>query len=110
MNEAYEFKDSDFLPLEKNTLDADAVVRKKTTYIKDVWRSFRKNKAAVISLAAMGVMIVFVIFGPMMTGFDYYSNNYSAVNNSPTQYTFSVRILWEGIFGKEYWWEAGFLC
>jgi oligopeptide transport system permease protein len=60
------------------------IAREQTTYVKDVWRSFKKNKAAVVSLLAMGVLVIFVLFGPMMVEYNYYTNDYNAVNQPPS--------------------------
>ena len=56
------FADDAFSPLPEGALDQDQIARKKTTYFKDVWRNFKKNKAAVISLVVIAIMIFFVLF------------------------------------------------
>lgn len=73
----------DFQPISPGQLTAEAVVRRQTTYIKDVWRSFRKNKAAVVSLFVVSLLIALVIFGPLMVKYDYFSNDFGAINQSP---------------------------
>ena len=57
------FADDAFSPLPEGALDQDQIARKKTTYFKDVWRNFKKNKPAVISLVVIAIMIFFVLFG-----------------------------------------------
>ena len=47
------FADDAFSPLPEGALDQDQIARKKTTYFKDVWRNFKKNKPAVISLVVI---------------------------------------------------------
>ena len=42
------FADDAFSPLPEGALDQDQIARKKTTYFKDVWRNFKKNKPAVM--------------------------------------------------------------
>lgn len=69
------FSDDAFSSLPEGALDQDQIARKKTTYFKDVWRNFKKNKPAVISLVVIAIMVFFVLFGPMMSKFDYYSND-----------------------------------
>ena len=100
------FADDAFSPLPEGALDQDQIARKKTTYFKDVWRNFKKNKAAVISLVVIAIMIFFVLFGPMMTKFDYYSNDYSCSNQGPNA------VHWFGTdnLGRDLWtrvWAGG---
>lgn len=78
------FEENAFDHLAEGSLEQDHIARKNTTYLKDVWRNFKKNKPAVISLFVMAVMLFFVLFGPMMTPYNYYSNDYSCVNQFPS--------------------------
>lgn len=71
-----EFLPDDFAPLPKGALDQDEIVRKPTTYVKDVWRAFRKNKVALVSFIILLILVFFVLFGPMMNSYDYVSNDY----------------------------------
>jgi oligopeptide transport system permease protein len=77
------FEEHDFDPIPESERHADKVVRESTTYLKDVWRAFCKRKTAVFSLIVMAIILLFVIIGPMIGGYDYYSNDYSAVNMAP---------------------------
>jgi oligopeptide transport system permease protein len=78
-----DFLPGDFLPL-GDTQSADEIVREETTYVKDVWRNFKKRKTAVISLYIMIVVVLLVLFGPLLTRYNYYSNDYSALNQLPS--------------------------
>lgn len=62
----------------------DEMVRKPTTYAKDVWRSFRSNRVALVCAIVMGILVFLVIFGPMFTKYDYYTNDYMAMNQGPS--------------------------
>ena len=77
------FRADDFDRLPPPSQTDAAIVRKQTTYWKDVWRTFKKNRTAVISLIAIALLILMVLFGPMMNEYDYRTNDYSALNLSP---------------------------
>ncbi len=98
--------ETDFLPLPPDTLEADAVVRKSTSYAADVWRNFRKRRTAVVSFAILCVLLFFVIFGPGMNKYDYYSNDYASANLRPdAEHWFGTDAL-----GRDLWtrvWVGG---
>jgi ABC-type dipeptide/oligopeptide/nickel transport systems, permease components len=100
------FAQEDFLPLPKDSLEADAVVRRPTSYAADVWRNFCKRKTAIASLAVLAVLVFFVLFGPLMTSHDYFSNDYGAANMSPNaEHWFGTDAL-----GRDLWtrvWVGG---
>ena len=77
------FAPDDFEPVPEGELDREAVVRKPTTYWKNVWRTFRKNKVALVSMIVLLIMIFFVLFGANLNRYDYYSNDYSKLNIPP---------------------------
>lgn len=77
------FDDNAFEALPDEKKNSECIARKKTSYGKDVWRNFKKNKAALISLGIIGLMVLLVIIGPMISGYNYYTNDYSAVNQMP---------------------------
>jgi len=100
------FRENDFEPLPMDEAAAEVIARKQTTYAKDVWRSFRKNKAAVISLVAISMLVLLVIFGPMMVPFDYYTNDYEVVNQPPN----AVHWFGTDTLGRDLWarvWVGG---
>jgi oligopeptide transport system permease protein len=78
------FLNNDFESIQTDGFEGDVIARKQTTYVKDVWRSFKKNKVAVVSLIVMTILVFFVLFGPMMVKYNYYTNDYGAVNQAPS--------------------------
>jgi oligopeptide transport system permease protein len=42
-----------------------------TSYLKDVWSHFKKNKGAVIGMVIITLIILFAIIGPMISGYSY---------------------------------------
>lgn len=62
----------------------DAISRESLSAWKDAWLRLKKNKVA---MAALGVMIflgVMAVFGPHLTGYDYYSNDLQNTNQPPS--------------------------
>ena len=100
------FREDDFDRLPPPSQVDEAIVRRQTTYWKDVWRTFKKNRTAVISLAAIALLIAMVLFGPMMNEYDYRTNDYSALNQSPNaEHWFGTDNM-----GRDIWtrvWEGG---
>ena len=100
------FLEDDFAPLDKSTLNADEIVRKPTTYVQDVWRTFRQNKVALVSLFVMALMVLMVIIGPMFNEYDYRTNNYDLLNQAPSaEHWFGTDNL-----GRDIWtrlWQGG---
>lgn len=69
----YEFKENDFkLAHDKNDklIDKNYVA---TSYAKDVWKNFKKNKGALIAAILIIIIIFMAIFGPMMNDHTYKS-------------------------------------
>ena len=95
-----------FSPLDPSTLHAEEIACPETTYFKDVWRTFRKNKTALVSFCVLMLLVVMVLVGPYMNEYNYYSNDYSAINQPPNaQHWFGTDSL-----GRDLWtrvWVGG---
>jgi oligopeptide transport system permease protein len=95
-----------FDQLDHSSLKAEEMVRPRTTYIKDVWRTFKKRKTALVSAIILLLLVVLVLIGPMMNQYNYYSNDYSAINSPPSaQHWFGTDTL-----GRDLWtrvWVGG---
>ena len=95
-----------FDPLDRAGLQAEEMARPSTTYLKDVWHAFKKRKTALISAVILLILIALVVFGPMMNPYNYYSNDYSAINSPPSaQHWFGTDTL-----GRDLWtrvWMGG---
>ena len=76
--------EDDLQMLDKRSLDDERMARPETTYFKDVWRNFRKRKTALVSLVILLILVFMVLFGPMMTKYNFYSNDYTAANQGPS--------------------------
>lgn len=100
------FGEHDFDRIPDSDKHVDKVVRQSTTYARDVWRTFCKRKTALASLIVMGIILLLVLFGPMISQFDYVSNDYTAINQPPNA------VHWFGTdqLGRDLWtrvWVGG---
>ena len=60
----------DFVFVQQNERLTDKVYEA-TSYLKDVWTNFSKNKGAVIGMIIITTIILFAVIGPMVSGFTY---------------------------------------
>lgn len=106
MESNFEYLNNDFEQLPADAFSREEIARPQTTYLKDVWRSFRKRKTAVFGLVVVCIMIVMVLVGPMMNEFNYYTNDYDSINQTPNA------VHWFGTdeLGRDMWtriWVGG---
>ena len=66
----------DFVFVQENVRLKDKVY-KQTSFLKDVWLNFSKNKGAVIGLIIISFIILMAIIGPMISGHTYYTGDLS---------------------------------
>ncbi|MCO1603033.1 ABC transporter permease [Desulfosporosinus nitroreducens] len=71
-----------FSPLQQG-LKAEGINRPSTTLWQDAWRRFRKNPLAMGGLTVLALIILFALFGPFFSQFDYKTNNLMATNQYP---------------------------
>ena len=60
-----------FQPAELDLTNAEKISRPSDSFWKDARRRFLKNKGAMLGFAILGFLLIFVIFGPMMSGHKY---------------------------------------
>ena len=85
MSETYEkhmpiiendYDDEDFVFVQENVRLKDKVY-KQTSFLKDVWLNFSKNRGAVVGLIIISFIILMAIIGPMISGHTYYTGELS---------------------------------
>ncbi len=65
-----DYSAEDFVFVQQNERLTDKVYEA-TSYLKDVWTNFSKNKGAVIGMIIITTIILFAVIGPMVSGFRY---------------------------------------
>lgn len=81
-----------FEPLGLMDQEQQIIARPRVSYAQDAWRRFKQNKLALIALIVLIVMALFIIFGPMISGYNFAAINGKARNLSP---------CWEHWFGTD---------
>lgn len=79
---------------EKNS---EAIVRPSLTYFQDVWRRLKSNKLAIVGLMFVIVITLAAIFGPILSKFNYYSQDLEIANQGPS----SVHWFGTDKFGRD---------
>ena len=81
--------------------EANRIDRPTISYWQDAWRRLRKNPVAVASMIALVLLIIMVIAGPLIRGYDYTSMNVAEKNIGPcAQYWFGTDNLGRDLFSR----------
>ncbi|WP_240416995.1 ABC transporter permease [Paenibacillus periandrae] len=88
-----------FEPLVKESAGRETLVRPSMTYWQDAWRRLKKNKLAMFGLITLITLAVLSIAGPLLSHFDYATQNYEIKNQKPSW------AHWFGTddFGRDLW-------
>ncbi len=80
----YEQFDQDmFTPVEMNEQLGERIAGKSLNFWQDAWMRLKKNKAAIISLSIILILVALALFGPMLSGRDAYEQNISQAKLPP---------------------------
>ncbi|WP_207714933.1 ABC transporter permease [Clostridium estertheticum] len=60
------------------------IVRPSETYLQDAWRRLKQNKLAMAGLAFVIFITILAIIGPMLSKYNYYSQNFRIANQNPS--------------------------
>src|SRR5699024_11474716 len=66
---------SDFEPIEIKSSEAEKIAGESTSYWKDAWRRFRKNKLAMASIVVIIFLAIMAALGTVLSGQNYYDND-----------------------------------
>lgn len=86
-----------------NEEKSQAIIRPSMTYWQDAWRRLKKNPVAMVSLLLIIIFGIMSFIGPLMTPYNYFSNDLSQGDKSPSlQHWFGTdslgRDLWERVW------------
>jgi oligopeptide transport system permease protein len=100
-----DLKQEQFKHVGMNEEKSQAILRPSMTYWQDAWRRFKKNPIALLSLVLIIVFALMSYIGPVMTPFDYFSNDLTNMDQSPD----SVHWFGTDSLGRDLWervWEG----
>jgi oligopeptide transport system permease protein len=60
------------------------MVRPSVTYWQDAWRRLKENKLAMVGLFFIVFITLVAIFGPVISKYDYFSQNFEIANQNPS--------------------------
>ena len=79
----YTTTDGDFKYIGPDLKKSEDINKPSTTYWKDSWRRFKKNKAALSFLILLGVYLFFGLFGSFLSKYNYYEQHTQEIFLSP---------------------------
>lgn len=81
--------------------DLNKITRPAISYWRDAWRRLKKNPIAMVSIVILVAMIIMVIIGPVIRGYDYVTMNVVAKNLHPSsKYWFGTDNLGRDLFSR----------
>lgn len=81
--------------------DANRIDRPIISYWQDAWRRLKKNPVAMASMIVLGLLVIMVIVGPIMRGYDYETMNVAEKNLGPSsKYWFGTDNLGRDLFSR----------
>ncbi|GMB08918.1 oligopeptide transport system permease protein [Thermolongibacillus altinsuensis] len=93
-----------FQPASVDLSEAEKISKPSLSFWKDVSIRFRKNKLAMFGLVLLIILIFMAIFGPMMTPYDYRTNDLMNTNQPPSaEHWFGTDELGRDIFARTWY-------
>ena len=81
--------------------EANRIDRPTVSYWQDAWRRLRKNPVAMISMGVLILLIIMVIIGPNIRGYDYISMNITEKNQgASSKYWFGTDNMGRDLFSR----------
>lgn len=79
-----EINSDSFIKIPKDEKKLNEIIRPSETYFQDAWRRLKQNKLAMGGLAFVIFITIAAIIGPMLSKYNYYSQNFRISNQGPS--------------------------
>lgn len=79
-----EINSDSFIKIPKDDKKLNEIIRPSETYFQDAWRRLKQNKLAMGGLAFVIFITIAAIIGPMLSKYNYYSQNFRISNQGPS--------------------------
>lgn len=81
--------------------EANRIDRPTISYWQDAWRRLKKNPVAMVSLIVLGLLVILVVIGPFIRGYDYIAMNVADKNQGASaKYWFGTDNLGRDLFSR----------
>ncbi|WP_284140213.1 MULTISPECIES: ABC transporter permease [unclassified Virgibacillus] len=95
---------ADFEPLHVEGKDAERIAGESTSYWKDAWRRFRKNKLALFGVVVIILLGIMSFIGEPISGQNYSENDLINANQSPSsEHWFGTDNLGRDVFARTWY-------
>lgn len=95
-----------FKKVQIDNSEKEKIARPQIGYWQDAWRRLKTNKIAILSLIILAILIIMVIIGPNISGYDYKEVDASKMNMKPSkEHWFGTDELGRDLFSRV--WQAG---
>ncbi len=104
MDQKEYFSKDSFQPITVLSNKEEEIQRPQRTYLSDVIRRFKKNKLAMFGIVVIVLLAILSIFGPKISGYDYFTNDLSNNNKPPSgEHWFGTDSLGRDIFSRTWY-------
>ncbi|TQS72056.1 ABC transporter permease [Ornithinibacillus gellani] len=102
--EQLKLNNADFEPISDKKFDTEKIAGESTSYWKDAWRRFRKNKLALAGVVIIILLGIMSFAGGPISGQNYYQNDLMNANQKPSaEHWFGTDNLGRDVFARTWY-------